>query len=635
MNRIETTIANQPRARAFSKWMILGMAIIGMVTADRASATVTLDVDSVADEADDNTLDPACHTASGACTLRAAIMTANKVLGENVDIVVPAGIYVLGIPGSGIDLDDMGDLNLLTPASGNPIMTISGAGAADTIIDAGTVGRILVVGVGRTATIAGLTLRNGQAHNDGSYGYGGGIYNYGTVTIDHCTLNNNTAPGALPGIPGQGGAIYNLGTMTVLDSSLTGNAATGDGGAARNLGFLDIRRSTLNLNIADLNGGAIANSGTLYVGNGTITTNHAYGQGGGISNTNTSNIYSSTIVFNKAETATGFFGNAGGGTVNSATFNVRNTVIAYNVNLTSYDECKGAVGLYGNNSLANVDALNCGLTQHAPGSYSTLTSSSEFGPLQDNGGSTMTHAIAPTSVMINGADATLGCVDQYANPLVTDQRGKPRVFGHACDIGAFEYTDLLFAEGFDHGLIKGLVINEVDYDQPGTDNTEFIEIYNNSAQPIDLTGVAVVLVDGQSTLEYLRVELGSAGSLPAGGYLVVHSSNLVIPSSAVSIVFPGGTDQVKNGSPGGIALMQTNPPSLLDALSYEGAITLAQIDGLPFAVSLVRGTAVITAVQDSDVIAGSFARLPNGNNTNNSYGDWAFTPTPTPGAANH
>jgi Lamin Tail Domain len=37
-----------------------------------------------------------------------------------------------------------------------------------------------------------------------------------------------------------------------------------------------------------------------------------------------------------------------------------------------------------------------------------------------------------------------------------------------------------------------LVINEIDYDQPGTDTAEFLELRNVSPSPIDLAGAVVI-----------------------------------------------------------------------------------------------------------------------------------------------
>jgi hypothetical protein len=155
-----------------------------------------------------------------------------------------------------------------------------------------------------------------------------------------------------------------------------------------------------------------------------------------------------------------------------------------------------------------------------------------------------------------------------------------------------------------------LVINEVDYDQVGADGDGFVEIHNAGAGPADLTGVALVLVDGGTATEYQRRAL--TGSLGPGEYLVV-------------AVDP------QNGAPDGIALLGA-AAELLDALSYEGAIEAATIGGQTY--DLVEGTVLPSSVADSNSVAGSLARIPNGSDTNDAATDWAFSTTLTPGAPN-
>ena len=41
-----------------------------------------------------------------------------------------------------------------------------------------------------------------------------------------------------------------------------------------------------------------------------------------------------------------------------------------------------------------------------------------------------------------------------------------------------------------------LVLNEVDYDNVGADNREFVEVFNGTGAPVDLADKAVVLVNG-------------------------------------------------------------------------------------------------------------------------------------------
>jgi hypothetical protein len=156
-----------------------------------------------------------------------------------------------------------------------------------------------------------------------------------------------------------------------------------------------------------------------------------------------------------------------------------------------------------------------------------------------------------------------------------------------------------------------LVINEVDYDQVGTDADGFVEIHNTGAEAADLSGIALVAVNGGDSAEYDRVAL--TGTIDPGGYL------------AIAI-------ELQNGAPDGIALVDTAANVLLDALSYEGAITAATIGGQTF--SLVEGTALPDTVADSNTVAGSLIRNPDGKDTNDAASDWAFTTTLTRGAPN-
>jgi large repetitive protein len=154
------------------------------------------------------------------------------------------------------------------------------------------------------------------------------------------------------------------------------------------------------------------------------------------------------------------------------------------------------------------------------------------------------------------------------------------------------------------------VLNEVDYDQVGADADGFVEIANTGDAAADLTGVVLSLVDGGTSAEYGRRAL--TGSLVAGAYLTI-------------AVDP------QNGAPDGLALLGPDG-SLLDALSYEGAIESATIGGRTY--SLVEGTVLPPTVADSNTEAGSLARVPDGSDTDDAATDWTFTRTLTPGAAN-
>jgi hypothetical protein len=157
----------------------------------------------------------------------------------------------------------------------------------------------------------------------------------------------------------------------------------------------------------------------------------------------------------------------------------------------------------------------------------------------------------------------------------------------------------------------GLVINEIDYDQVGADADGFVEIANTTGAAIALDGIALVLVNGGDGEEYGRVAL--TGSLAGGGYLALDV-------------------EAQNGAPDGVALIATSSGALLDALSYEGEIHAAVIEGQTY--DLVEGTTLAESVADSNTVTGSLSRIPDGADSNDASTDWAFTTTTTKGAGN-
>jgi hypothetical protein len=158
---------------------------------------------------------------------------------------------------------------------------------------------------------------------------------------------------------------------------------------------------------------------------------------------------------------------------------------------------------------------------------------------------------------------------------------------------------------------SALVINELDYDQVGADADGFVEIANTGTDAADLSGIAIVFVDGSDGIEYLRKPL--TGTLAPGGYLAVAA-------------------EAQNGAPDGVALIDTAGGELLDALSYEGSITSAVIDAQTY--NLVEGTVLPASVADSNAAAGSLSRIPDASDTNDAATDWAFSTVVTRGAAN-
>src|SRR5690606_11706857 len=98
---------------------------------------------------------------------------------------------------------------------------------------------------------------------------------------------------------------------------------------------------------------------------------------------------------------------------------------------------------------------------------------------------------------------------------------------------------------------------------------------------------------------------------------------------------PGwSADEVQNGMPDGNALIDGAAHALIDALSYEGAMTSINLPGFPAPVSLVEGTMLPVATADSNTVVGALCRSPNGQDTDDAATDWAFCATLSPGAPN-
>ena len=169
-----------------------------------------------------------------------------------------------------------------------------------------------------------------------------------------------------------------------------------------------------------------------------------------------------------------------------------------------------------------------------------------------------------------------------------------------------------------------LVINEVDYDQPGTDTAEFIEIYNRGNGPADLSAVELELINGSGNVVYETIALSAAGTtLPAGGYLVLGTSSVIasLPPGTPSILFGAADNNVQNGGSNGDGIKLLEGGTVLDSMSYE-AIISGVTEGANHAGNDDSGTTQ------------SLARVPNGTDTDQNADDFRLTQSVTPGAAN-
>ncbi|MDP2274124.1 MAG: lamin tail domain-containing protein, partial [Archangium sp.] len=182
---------------------------------------------------------------------------------------------------------------------------------------------------------------------------------------------------------------------------------------------------------------------------------------------------------------------------------------------------------------------------------------------------------------------------------------------------------------------SGIVINEVDYDNVGTDSAEFIELYNPTASAQTLVGRSLVLINGGSNPgpAYTTIDLTSVGSLAAGEYLVVASAATLaaLPGTVKKLAVTPATDLIQNGAPDALALIDSASSVILDSLSYEGGTNWASPAGT---ISVQEGASSTAALADSNTSNVSIGRAPNSLDTNNNVPDFTINAAPTPGAMN-
>lgn len=265
-------------------------------------ANSTFNVNSTIDAVDANPGDGVCETSigNGDCTLRAAVMEANALSGEDT-INIPAGTYSLTI---GTDLVVSDSVN------------ISGAGKSVVTLGPRSSARAFDILAGVTANITGLSITHEEQIVFVSEG--GGIRNRGSLSLsDVDILESIFAPSV------NGGGIFSSGNLTLTNVSITRqlsgwwDSGGGNGAGLYNSGTAVLNQVNIHDNYSGANnncctarGGGVFNGGTITITNSTLRNNYAAngpgtGQGGHLYNVGTANLSDVNITQGRA--------NAGGG----------------------------------------------------------------------------------------------------------------------------------------------------------------------------------------------------------------------------------------------------------------------------------------------------------------------------------
>ena len=237
---------------------------------------------------------------------------------------------------------------------------------------------------GKTATISGLTVKNGQI----------GIWNeQGTLAISNCIVNLNSV----------GGLFNDHAALTITSCIINGNAFYGldnhtfdvppPNDHALDQGFVTIDNTIISGN----SGPGVYNQGNLTIINSTLSGNSAgsASDGGGISSGNFKAPGSSVTVINSTISGNST-GDAGGGIDNvggqfGGTIETGNTILN-----------AGASGenIFNNGGTITSDGYNVcsddgGGFLTGPGDQ--INTDPLLSPLQDNGGPTLTHLPLPAA----------------------------------------------------------------------------------------------------------------------------------------------------------------------------------------------------------------------------------------------
>ncbi|MCA9054948.1 MAG: hypothetical protein KDA75_14000, partial [Planctomycetaceae bacterium] len=367
----------------------------------------------------------------------------------------------------------------------------------------------------------------------------------GSVTILRSTIgsdaNGNTAR--------SGGAIAVLNaTLNVSASSIVGNSADIEGGGLFAVySNVTVTNSTLSGNSGPY-GGAISSSGSnLTVTNSTLTLNQATSVGGGIVATGDSG---DTVIIQNSIIA----GNLTSGTVPDLGFSgVARTV---RFSLIGRNDATGLAPTSGTTPDANGNFVG--------GSTAGTAINPMLGPLQDNGGPTLTHELLATSLGVNRGSNAFAVDPANGNtPLLGDQRSPaiPRAF-NTVDMGAFERFNV------SGPIVVSTAVDELDGD---TSNGDL-----SLREAVDLANIS----PGSNTIQFASSLNGTPIALSAGELTLGEGVSIVGNGADQTIIDAQQTSRIFS------IFAAANPQS--NVFSFDG-VTLS--NGLTNATD-ARGAAI-------------------------------------------
>jgi Concanavalin A-like lectin/glucanases superfamily/Bacterial Ig domain/FG-GAP-like repeat len=429
---------------------------------------------------------------------------------------------------------DRGDLIINTSAIGQ-------SGQANTAFRGGGLGHRFLGGSGAAANISDITINGNSIGFNTATSDGGGIYHDSTGQASSGGHSNLTLAGAIP---------------------LTNNSAGGNGGAIANIsGAVTMTAGYIVSNTASVNGGGIsASGGTLTMKNLTVSGNSSNGAGGGLFNSGAgAPTLTNVTISNNHSDANNSGAETGGGVARTAgTVTLQNTLVGGNFRgsaSTTADDVNGSVTA--NNSLIE-NTTGATIT----GGSNVTGVSPRLGPLQNNGGNTLTHQLLGGSPALDAGNNT------FASGLTTDQRGAG--FARIKDAGDVDTTDEV-----DIGAYEAHPAVEDVLDQ----------------------------VTNEDTPKSVTVNLGDA-DLPITGVTATSSNTTLVPNANIAIT-GSGSSRALNITP--VANLFGTTTITVTVNGTENAIAFSSSDTFVLTVNPVADTPSgtgATTPEDTQTISG-------------------------------
>jgi len=167
--------------------------------------------------------------------------------------------------------------------------------------------------------------------------------------------------------------------------------------------------------------------------------------------------------------------------------------------------------------------------------------------------------------------------------------------------------------GFTRAISGPVVINEFVYDDTGVDNREFVELFNRTSLPVDLSGWQLAAADAQGANASYTIPASTL--LLPGAYYVLGS-----PMVAGAHQIVGTTDLWENDTES--LTLRDHLGRIVDTLVYESKRGL-------WNPVLAEGEGLWGELITTDGVASSWSRCPNGRDTDiNGFDFWLLPATP-------